>query len=936
MKKIILAFSFLLFFGGKNIAQVYSYCPGDSVYLGLPSYTGTLQWQESSDSLNWTDISGATFSPYGFIFSSSKYYRAKVTAPNCNPVYSSVRKAQTASNCGPQYPAGSVFCNGPTAIVDVINPATGKTWMDRNLGASQVATSSTDLLSYGDLYQWGRGSDGHQCRTSATTSTLSSTDQPGNGNFILGALAPYDWRNPQNTNLWQGVNGINNPCPTGYRLPTETELDAERATFGTQNSAGAFASPLKMTASGYRTYNSGAFTFVGSYGFYWSSTVNSTDAQYLIFTGSAANMNTNGRSQGYSVRCIKEPGSVGSLNCGSSTVAGNLISGQPASNVSVSVPYTGGNGDFFYGQSIASTGVTGLTATIGNGNFAIGNGTLTYNITGTPATNGTASIAINIGGQACTLSVSVVTLASMYPAGSVFCNGPTAIFEVTNPATGRTWMDRNLGATQVATSSTDANAYGDLYQWGRGSDGHQCRTSTTTTTLSSTDQPGNSSFIITSIAPNDWRSPQNTSLWQGINGINNPCANGFRVATDAEWNSEGQSFISQNSSGAFLSPLKFSLAGSRNFSTGTLNDVGMMAYYWTSTISNNSSRDFYFTSISNSVAFYPNNRSNGFTIRCIKENVGTIGSINCSGATVNGNLISGQAASNVTVIVPYTGGNGGFYAGQSISSSGVTGLTASTPQGLFANGSGNLTYSITGTPSTNGTASFAINIGGQTCTLNVNVSSLAVLYPAGSVFCNGPTAIVDVTNPATGKIWMDRNLGASQVATSSTDANSYGDLYQWGRGNDGHQCRNSSTTTTLSSSDQPGNSSFILSTGNGSTAPFADWRNPQNTNLWQGVNGVNNPCPTGYRLPTETELDAERAGFSTQNSSGAFNSVLKFSIAGYRYLTDGLLTNVGTWGIFSTSTINGNQSRILYFNNSNAYMTTYFRAYGCSVRCIKN
>jgi hypothetical protein len=37
--------------------------------------------------------------------------------------------------------------------------------MDRNLGASQVATSSTDPASYGDLYQWGRPADGHQIRT---------------------------------------------------------------------------------------------------------------------------------------------------------------------------------------------------------------------------------------------------------------------------------------------------------------------------------------------------------------------------------------------------------------------------------------------------------------------------------------------------------------------------------------------------------------------------------------------------------------------------------------------------------------------------------------------------------------------------------------------------------------------------------------------------
>jgi uncharacterized protein (TIGR02145 family) len=34
---------------------------------------------------------------------------------------------------------------------------------------------------------------------------------------------PYDWRVPQNDNLWQGVDGTNNPCPEGWRIPTQTE-----------------------------------------------------------------------------------------------------------------------------------------------------------------------------------------------------------------------------------------------------------------------------------------------------------------------------------------------------------------------------------------------------------------------------------------------------------------------------------------------------------------------------------------------------------------------------------------------------------------------------------------------------------------------------------------------------------------------------------------
>ena len=205
------------------------------------------------------------------------------------------------------YAAGSVFCaSGATTVVEVINSSTGKTWMDRNLGASQVATSSTDANSYGDLYQWGRGSDGHQCRNSATTSTLSSSNQPGNGNFILSSSSPYDWRSPQNTNLWQGVNGVNNPCPSLYRLPTETELNAERLSWSSNNSAGAFASPLKLPMPGIRDYSSGSLYGVGSDGNYWSSTFSGADSRGLFFSSSSAGVFDYRRASGFSVRCLKD------------------------------------------------------------------------------------------------------------------------------------------------------------------------------------------------------------------------------------------------------------------------------------------------------------------------------------------------------------------------------------------------------------------------------------------------------------------------------------------------------------------------------------------------------------------------------------------------------------------------------------------------------
>ena len=193
-----------------------------------------------------------------------------------------------------------------TQLVEVINPVTGIIWMDRNLGAMQVATSSDDADAYGDLYQWGRGADGHEKRTSQTISTLSSSDTPGHDMFITINSGNYDWRSPQNNNLWQGVNGTNNPCPAGFRIPTSAEWDAERASWSSNNSAGAFASALKLPVAGLRYYTTGLHSPVGSGGYYWSGTVSGAYAQHLYLSSGNAYMLSSYRANGLSVRCIKE------------------------------------------------------------------------------------------------------------------------------------------------------------------------------------------------------------------------------------------------------------------------------------------------------------------------------------------------------------------------------------------------------------------------------------------------------------------------------------------------------------------------------------------------------------------------------------------------------------------------------------------------------
>jgi uncharacterized protein (TIGR02145 family) len=209
---------------------------------------------------------------------------------------------------------------GPTDVVS----STGRTWMDRNLGATEVATSSQDFASYGDLYQWGRAADGHQVivRDAATpangstppdgssgnTSTTVTSATAGHGDFVLGdstAGVDNNWTNfTEENTLWQA--GLNDPCPTGYRIPTETELNNERLEWSSFNTTGAIDSPLKLPLAGSRGTSSGTLSNVGSIGNYWSSTVNSPNSRGLGFGSLNARMYSYNRAYGNSVRCIKD------------------------------------------------------------------------------------------------------------------------------------------------------------------------------------------------------------------------------------------------------------------------------------------------------------------------------------------------------------------------------------------------------------------------------------------------------------------------------------------------------------------------------------------------------------------------------------------------------------------------------------------------------
>ncbi|WP_146897239.1 hypothetical protein [Chryseobacterium lathyri] len=131
-----------------------------------------------------------------------------------------------------------------------------------------------------------------------------------------------------------------------------------------------------------------------------------------------------------------------------------------------------------------------------------------------------------------------------------------------------------------------------------------------------------------------------------------------------------------------------------------------------------------YDSTNNCIKYYkPTGWSNCLCDSCPVVSNPHVSSLDCASGALTGyyreNLPSGG-----TKVINYTGGNGESYNAFSITSTGVTGLTAIGSSGTLANGNGSFTLDISGTPSGPGLANFLLNFGGQICTFNVNVTTV--------------------------------------------------------------------------------------------------------------------------------------------------------------------------------------------------------------------
>jgi uncharacterized protein (TIGR02145 family) len=202
-----------------------------------------------------------------------------------------------------------------------------------------------------------------------------------------------------------------------------------------------------------------------------------------------------------------------------------------------------------------------------------------------------------------------------------------------------------------------------------------------------------------------------------------------------------------------------------------------------------------------------------------------------------------------------------------------------------------------------------------------------------------------------GKIWLNNNLGAKysnivdlnfnpvQQAKSTNDFNAYSSLFQWGRKADGHELINWQTgsygslvyLSTTTRSDIPSSSQFITN----ATIP-QNWRLNPDDYLWATESSVNNPCPVGFKVPTVDDFNNLITFAGIVDANTTFGSSLKFSFSGNRDYSTGSLYSTGNGANYWTSNTSGNYGISRFFATTSIGPGNDQRAYGFSIRCIKN
>ena len=591
-----------------------------------------------------------------------------------------------------------------------------------------------------------------------------------------------------------------------------------------------------------------------------------------------------------------------------------------ASSISFTTATSGGNITSDGGITVTARGVCYSTTTNPTlaGNYTTngtGTGTFTSTLSGLTSnttyyirayattTRGTSygnEVSFTTLGTCGSFTVSHVTSGGVAPLNKTVTYGTvTGVPGVTT----KCWITSNLGADHQATSVNDATEASAGWYWqfnrkqGYKHDG--------------------------TLTPATWSATCDASAtWDAAK---DPCTielgAAWRIPTNTEWTNVNTSGGWSNYNYPWNSGLKMHAAGYLVDSNGSLHQRGSNGYYWSSVEASPANGNcLYFHSGASSVGGYQ--KADGFTLRCLRDMIPTVST------TVITNIGSTTATG---------GGNVISECGSAVTARGVCWSTTATPttaNSHTSDGTGAGTFSSTITGLSAGTLyyvrAYATNSAGTAYGNEVSFTTAWVcgasftrIHAAGDVAPVSKTVTygtVSTTLFGGTKCAITQNLGANQQAASPDDATeaSAGWYWQFNR-QQGYQY------TT-------------------SRAP-AGWDATMDNQsaTWEATK---DPCTlelgSGWRIPTNTEWTAADANGSWNNYDNAYASVLKLHAAGYLGTSDGSLTNRGSIGFYWSSTEYDDTFGWRYygwslgFSSSSSDMSPSSKAFGYSVRCLKD
>lgn len=396
---------------------------------------------------------------------------------------------------------------------------------------------------------------------------------------------------------------------------------------------------------------------------------------------------------------------------------GELTEKVRAQNVSVDVFYDGGNGGAYPFQSISSLDISGLTAVLSSGDLATGSGKVTYNIFGTASNFGPTRFPIVFGGIQDTLVFVVKQLDPLV-----------------------TGLTKNNSVKLTEKVSANNALVEFSYTGGNGADYPRQIISSTgvlglTAVLSQgilNEGDGNITYHIvgTPMSSGYARFP---ILFGGV-------SYNLEIFVDPQPDFTNEQYTYDPLVVGVQEPVPVVIVNYTNgngadyeaSSVSSTGVTGLTAKLSSGTLLNGSG--YFLLSIEgkpmqSGQAFFTNlpiglNKIISFSVVIDPALVTRLDSNGVS-ASLNQLLFSGLTFSQMqdsTFVLKYEGGNGGIYDAMTFQSSGVTGLQAYLPAGQLSVGTGTLTFTLRGTFTHSGQATFNINAFGTSQAVNFNIN----------------------------------------------------------------------------------------------------------------------------------------------------------------------------------------------------------------------